>query len=75
MKRPSGTTEYSGRDPKRIQRMARQIVDLWVCYPDMRLGQLLCNLDPEFGKNTWNFEDDKLEASLKKVLDNGGYFK
>lgn len=32
------------RDPKRIDFTLQQIKKIWEKYPDMRLGQLICNV-------------------------------
>lgn len=32
------------RDPQRIEKILKQIGDLWHKYPDFRLGQLICNV-------------------------------
>jgi len=64
------------RDPKRIDRILKQIEILWKKYPDQRLGQLLFNYT-RFGtraekhgviKDIFFYEDDSIESDLKKVL-------
>ncbi len=60
-----------GRDPNRHERVIDLLRDLWRKYPQLRLGQLLVNVEARFEHNAFFVEDDKLEASLKKVLEVG----
>ena len=53
------------RDPKRIPKVLKNLQTIWECYPDWRLGQLVCNIgrwkgyfDPFF------MEDDVIEKYL-----------
>jgi len=32
------------RDPNRIALVLKEIEKIWIKYPDMRLGQLICNV-------------------------------
>lgn len=51
------------RDPKRIDRILKNIEVLWKKYPDLRLCQLLGNC---FGPgDLYYIEDYELEAALK----------
>ncbi len=59
------------RDPKRIDRMCAKIANLWGKYPQLRLGQLLVNVDKRFETNPFFIEDDEAEAAIQKVLDVG----
>jgi hypothetical protein len=45
--------------------------DLWLKYPQLRLGQLLVNVDKRFETNPFFVEDDEAEAAIRKVLDVG----
>ena len=51
------------RDPKRIDRILQEISNIWHKYPDMRLGQLICNVlqDPAL----YYIEDEELVNYLK----------
>jgi hypothetical protein len=62
-----------GRDPERVKRVAALLTQLWTRYPQLRLGQLLCNVDARFISNPFSLEDDEIEASLRKILDKGGF--
>lgn len=52
------------RDPNRIEVVLKEISDLWHKYPDLRLGQLICNViqDPAL----YYVEDKDLVEKLKK---------
>ena len=52
------------RDPKRIDEVTALLNELWHKYPDLRLGQLICNViqDPAL----YYIEDDKLIDILKE---------
>ena len=51
------------RDPKRIDRVLTEISNIWHKFPDMRLGQLICNVlqDPAL----YYIEDEELVNYLK----------
>lgn len=55
--------ELNMRDPKRIPIILKEIEKIWDESPDLRLGQLLCNVlrDPAL----YYIEDDKLVEYLK----------
>lgn len=55
------------RDPKRIERVLSLIEVLWKRNPDLRLGQLVCNLALR-DENVFYLEDDKLEQKIIKEL-------
>jgi hypothetical protein len=59
------------RDPNRIPHVLRLIGELWTKYPQLRLGQLLVNVDKRFETNPFYIEDDEVEAALRKVADKG----
>lgn len=46
------------RDPERIDKVLAAVGNVWKQYPDLRLGQLLCNVlvDPAL----YYIEDDRL---------------
>jgi uncharacterized protein YihD (DUF1040 family) len=52
------------RDPKRIDIVLSEIREIWQQNPDLRLGQLLCNVlrDPML----YYVEDEQLVEYLKK---------
>ena len=60
-----------GRPVERVTRIAGLLRDLWVKYPQLRLGQLLVNVDKRFETNPFFIEDDEAEAAIRKVLDTG----
>ena len=62
---PEGEFIAASRDPARIKRILKRIEDHWTKFPDLRLGQLLCNHAPSFENNPYNYEDDDLEVCLK----------
>ena len=51
------------RDPKRIPRILRLVLIIWLKDPDMRLCQLIGNCYP--AGDLYNKEDDELEEKLK----------
>lgn len=58
------------RDPKRIDGVLAAVKDLWIKYPDMRLGQLVVgatNLDDPF-----YIEDDELMKRFQLASALGG---
>jgi len=59
------------RDPARHQRVLDLLCQVWLKYPQLRLGQLLVNIDARFERNPFFVEDDEVEASIRKVLDVG----
>ena len=50
------------RNPKRIDRVLQLIACVWKDNPDLRLGQLLLNVDI-----TYWMEEDELEKRLKEA--------
>ena len=58
------------RDPKRIDKLLKQIKTIWDCHPDMRLCQLIINgfmLDNMITdlSQLYYLEDDKLSQTLE----------
>ena len=53
------------RNPKRIKKVLKAIEEVWELYPDMRLGQLICNVyrDPIL----YYIEDKELVEALQEV--------
>ena len=62
---------YSGgvkvRDVKRIEPMLQEIRQLWEKNPDLRFGQLICNVVPE--EKLFYIEDDKMLEELHKWIE------
>lgn len=56
------------RDPKRIDKVLKEISVIWHKYPDMRLGQLIGNVLE--GPNLYYVEDDGLVNALKDTYEN-----
>lgn len=58
------------RDPRRIERILALIRELWILYPDQRLGQLLGNYGMEEARQgpLFNIEDDLVEERLRAEL-------
>ena len=54
------------RDPNRIDDVLRQVRRMWKMYPEMRLGQLICNLADWAGQHVWDIEDDALVDEAKR---------
>jgi hypothetical protein len=61
------------RDPKRVERMLELIGELWRKYPQLRLGQLLVNVEHRFTCCAFSIEDEEVEAAMRKVLSQGGF--
>lgn len=58
------------RDPKRIPIILKKIEKYWVKYPDLRLGQIITNLNTLLSENThetdlFYLEDARLVEGLK----------
>lgn len=64
------------RDPARIQRLLGKLYSVWLCNPDMRLGQLLINLSKlkQYDADLlWNIEDSDWEKLLDDYLLTGKF--
>lgn len=57
------------RDPLRQRPIVEKFYRVWATVPDWRFGQLMINLTR--GYDTFNVEDDVLEARLDLVLKGG----
>lgn len=53
------------RDPERIPKILNEIEKIWQQYPDLRLGQLVLNL--EYRLPLYQIEDEELVAALKSL--------
>lgn len=62
------------RDPARIQRILGKLAAAWQAAPDLRLGQLLLNVNDHFDDafNMYNDEDDVIERKLDEWLTKRG---
>jgi len=56
----------SGRTPQRIDMILTLLKELWLKYPDMRLGQLLTACS---ANNLFYMEDDKLTDEIVKFIE------
>lgn len=56
------------RDAARIERILNKIKKVWNKYPDLRLGQLLTNVDTHFEQNIFYYEDDEFENALDTFI-------
>lgn len=56
------------RDTARIAPTLTMIDILWRRYPDMRLGQLLMNIEHD---NLWNLEEEDLQMRIANILADG----
>lgn len=54
------------RDPQRIDRVLAKLRALWLTCPDLRLGQIVCNLTGPVP--TFHMEDDEMELAIGRVL-------
>jgi hypothetical protein len=57
------------RNPDRIPRLLNKLEQVWRKYPDMRLGQLMVNIDPKFESICFVEEDARFEALIDIVLE------
>jgi hypothetical protein len=53
------------RNPERIPKILNEIEKIWQQYPDLRLGQLILNL--EYRLPLYQIEDEELVAALKSL--------
>lgn len=53
------------RNPDRIQSVLNEIKKVWLKYPDLRLGQLILNVENQ--TNLYYVEDDRLIELLKSI--------
>lgn len=52
------------RDVTRIEPMLEELKSVWEQYPDLRLGQLICDIVPE--NKLYYVEDDMMLEQIKK---------
>lgn len=53
------------RNPDRIPKILNEIEKIWQRHPDLRLGQLILNL--EYRLPLYQIEDEELVAALKSL--------
>lgn len=53
------------RNPDRIPKILNEIEKIWQQYPDLRLGQLILNL--EYRLPLYQIEDEELVTALKSL--------
>ena len=56
------------RDPKRIPKMLNELRRLWEIYPDMRLNQLISNINHPQTIDPFHIEDDDFSESMKNFF-------
>lgn len=56
------------RDPERIDEVLQVLSDAWHTVPDLRLGQLICNLQLAENNDLFYVEDDKFIELLEKYF-------
>lgn len=57
------------RDPSRIDPTLDIIRKVWYSNPDLRLGQLIMNLESDHNQDLYYIEDDELVERLGEVYD------
>lgn len=57
------------RDPNRIDKVLKELGDIWKQVPDWRLGQLFCNLQRFEGTDLFFYEDEKLIEAFKTYFE------
>lgn len=57
------------RDPNRIPRILKKLEQLWIKYPDLRLAQLLVNMNDGYD-NIFYLEDNILEKLIDEYPNN-----
>jgi len=57
------------RNPNRIPRIMAKLQALWEEYPDLRLGQLIMNIDGT-NKDFWHVEDSEWEKKITRCHQN-----
>lgn len=56
------------RNPDRIDPILNELKTLWLKYPDLRLGQLVC-LGAKHSHNLFYVEDVELIENIKEILE------
>jgi hypothetical protein len=53
------------RDPKRIDEILNRLKRLWLCYPDLRFGQLVSNIISGKPQPQFYIEDDEFVTAIE----------
>ena len=63
------------RDQNRIRRIIEKLYGVWIARPDLRLGQLLLNIDSvkDGGKDIFYIEDNVWEKKIDHYSKKSGY--
>lgn len=56
------------RDPKRLDNFYYKLKELHKQIPDIRFGQLICNLQRSEGNDLFYYEEDKMIKALEKHI-------
>ena len=56
------------RDPKRIDKVLKVLGDNWKKLPDLRLGQLICNVQSAAGDDLFYVEDDEFADMIEEYV-------
>lgn len=59
------------RNPQRIKPILERIEEIWKKHPDLRLGQIMANLD---SCSLYYIEDDELADSLERLYNKEGNY-
>ena len=60
------------RNPDRIKPFCDEFAELWAKWPDLRFGQIMCNIikyiKMEYGKDTFYIEKEELMKIIREQL-------
>ena len=56
------------RDPERIDKVLKVLGDNWKKLPDLRLGQLICNMQSAAGDDLFYAEDDEFADVVEEYV-------
>lgn len=56
------------RDPERIDKILKALSVAWHKVPDLRLGQLICNMQSAAGNDLFYVEDDKFADMVEEYV-------
>jgi hypothetical protein len=57
------------RSPNRIEHVLNAVRKIWYAYPDLRLGQIICNVLPRGQTDPYYIEDDKLIEAIESYYE------
>lgn len=55
------------RDENRIEPFLDEVKKVWMKYPDLRFGQLICNLQNACGNDLFHIEEEDFLLRLKEL--------